>query len=192
MPYYPPKVNERFRMPDHSEKAAAANASGTSASFVCGCFVRFKLLIEGEPGRISGVWFRTNGCGFMAASADAAAEMLTGQELTGLHSLAEAGFIGSLETALGPLPVGRRHCAQAVYEAARAAFADYRSRRIQEFTGEKALICTCFGISEDTILSCIALESVNSVEDVTAATRAGGGCGSCRMLIQEMLDEQAE
>jgi NifU-like protein len=191
MSYYPPKVSERFRSPGHSGAPADANASGTSASFQCGCFVKISLLIEEEPAKVAGAWFQTNGCGFMAASADAAAEQLSGRELTGLRSLNEGEFIRSIEAELDSFPLERRQCARVVYEAARAAFAGYRSRLVQEFAGEKALICSCFGISEDTIVTFIETSGADSVEDVTAATRAGGGCGSCRMLIQEMIDEQA-
>jgi NifU-like protein len=77
---------------------------------------------------------------------------------------------------------------ETAFSALRAAFSDHRARLIGEFTGERALVCTCFGVTEETIERYIAGGAAESVDDVSKATRAGGGCGSCRMLIQEMLD----
>jgi NifU-like protein len=73
----------------------------------------------------------------------------------------------------------------------RLGLADYRTYAIEEFRGERALICTCFGVSEESVQRYIEAEMPETVAEVTAACRAGGGCGSCRMLIQEMIDEQA-
>jgi NifU-like protein len=84
--------------------------------------------------------------------------------------------------------VDRRQCADIAIEALHAAFAHLRSRRIEEFTGEKALICTCFGVSEETIETNIRVRHLKTVDDVADACNAGSGCGSCRMLIDEMLD----
>jgi NAD(P)H-nitrite reductase large subunit len=50
------------------------------------------------------------------------------------------------------------------------------------------LICTCFGISEDTIQSVISETGAETVEAVGDACNAGTGCGSCRFLIQELID----
>jgi NifU-like protein len=66
--------------------------------------------------------------------------------------------------------------------------ARYRELRIEEFVGEKALICTCFGVSEQAIIQSIEEYSLTDVEEVAGRCRAGSGCGSCRMLIQELID----
>jgi NifU-like protein len=89
---------------------------------------------------------------------------------------------------LGEFPAGRGHCPEIGLEALRAALADYRKFRIEEFSGEKALICTCFGVSEEKIEGVISELGLETVEEVGDACNAGSGCGSCRMLIQEMLD----
>jgi NifU-like protein len=72
--------------------------------------------------------------------------------------------------------------------AFRAALAEYRSKVIEEFKGERALICTCFGVSEDTIIKTIERDAPTDISEVSAACKAGTGCGSCRMLIQELID----
>lgn len=135
--------------------------------------------------------FRSNGCGFMIASADLVAENLSGRNLTELHAVDEREFVGLIESELGLLPPQRTQCARVVLEAVRATLFNYRADRLLEFNGEKALICTCFGVTEEAIEKFVEKNEPASVDDVTAACRAGGGCGSCRMLIQEMLDARA-
>jgi len=73
-------------------------------------------------------------------------------------------------------------------ETLQDAFADFRAFQIEEFTGEKALICTCFSVSEDTIENLVKENSLETVEEVTDACNAGGGCGSCQPLVQEIID----
>jgi NifU-like protein len=72
-----------------------------------------------------------------------------------------------------------------------AALAGYRARRVEEFSGEKALVCTCFGVSEETIERVVAEYEIETVEQVTDFCKAGGGCGTCQPLIQEILDDVA-
>lgn len=124
----------------------------------------------------------------MLAAADILADAITGKDLSDLHGLADPKLTAWIEAEIGAIPSERHQCAAASFEALHNAFADLRSRQIEEFRGETALICTCFSVSEDTIANFIEQNSPTTVDDVAAACRAGGGCGSCRMLIQEMLD----
>lgn len=186
--FYPAKVNEHFCTQRHSRRIADGNAFGTEADFVCGSFVRFSLRIDTSSKAIVEVGFQTNGCGFMIAAADVLADAVTGRRLTELHGLNDAELQGQLENELGTFPQDRRHCGEVCIAALHAAFADHRIRQLDEFRGESALICTCFGISEETIERCISEKGLTTVEAVTARCRAGSGCGSCRMLIQELID----
>ena len=138
-----------------------------------------------ETGSIEDVRFQTNGCGFMVASADVICEWLRGKSVKDLHGLDDETFVFD---SLGGFPAGREQCLSIVFEALRKAMAGYREQRVAEFRGEVALICSCFGVSEDTIADVIARNDVMEVEDVSALCRAGSGCGSCRMLIQEMIE----
>lgn len=191
MPYYPPRVHSRFRSPRRCGRAADANGVGTSASFECGCFVRVSVAVSVPEKMIRDARFVTNGCGYMAAAADVVAQGICGRELSELHSLDEKFFSPLAERELGPLPPERSQCLKVVLEATRKALSDFRSFLIEEFRGEKALICTCFGVSEETIENYISVNLPDTVEQVTAGCRAGGGCGSCRMLIQEMIDQHS-
>ena len=85
-------------------------------------------------------------------------------------------------------PTHRRACLEICVDALQQAFADFRALQLEEFAGEKALICTCFGISEETIEKIIAESQAETVEEISAICNAGTGCGSCQFLIQELID----
>ena len=116
------------------------------------------------------------------------AEKITGKYLTELHGLDKSELKTNLETELEKFPGSRVHCAEICFDALQGALADYRAFQIEEFAGEKALICTCFGVSEETIEKVIAESSAETVEEVGEICNAGTGCGSCQFLIQEMID----
>jgi len=49
------------------------------------------------------------------------------------------------------------------------------------------IICRCYVVAEDVIRKAIADHQLKQVEEVTAVTRAGGGCSSCWDDIQGIL-----
>ena len=178
MPVYPEEIALLIRSPRFSRAVPDTNAEGTDARLDCGCFVRVELRIS-EEGLIEDIGFRSNGCGFMVAAAESLARSINGRPLTGLSGIPDI----SLE-----LPDDRRGCERAVSEAFRKAFASYRQKLVAEFRGEKPLICTCFGVPEETVEAYVAANHPESVDEVSKRLRAGNGCGSCRMLIQEIID----
>ena len=124
----------------------------------------------------------------MVASAEVLATWLAGKQLGDLHGLREEELRETIIGDLGEFPAERIQCMTIVFDALRSALAEYRLRRVEEFAGEKALICTCFGVAEDTIVEAIEKNHLTEVEDVAVLCRAGSGCGSCRMLIAELID----
>ena len=191
MSFYPEKISEKFHAPKNVGKAASANAFGTSATFVCGAILRLTLAIEINTKEILDARFQTNGCGFLIASADVLTEKIIGKRLVELHGLDKQKFQTEIEGELGTFESQRRHCLDLTYDALQNSFADFRLSQIEEFSGEKALICTCFGVSEETIEHLIKEKSLETVEEITDVCNAGGGCGSCQPLIQEILDATA-
>ncbi len=187
MQFYPLKISERFVNPKNAGRTKFANAIGTNATFVCGCAVRFTLQIEER--KIVDAKFQTNGCGFMIATADWLAENIIGKELAELHGLENIENL--IAEKLGQFPENREHCLKLAIETLQAAFNDFRSAQLEEFIGEKALICTCFGVSEETIEKVIADNYCQTVEEVSRLCNAGSGCGSCQPLIQEIIDSNA-
>jgi NifU-like protein len=188
MTFYPPKISERFHAPENSGKAAGANAVGTGASLVCGAFARFYLRIDVRTKEIEQATFKTGGCGYLIAAADVLTARIQGKKLTELHGLEENELRAGIEGELGEFDAHRAHCVKICLDALTAAFADFRAFQIEEFAGEKALICTCFGVSEETIERVVAENEIETVEEVTDMCKAGGGCGSCQFLIQEIID----
>lgn len=57
------------------------------------------------------------------------------------------------------------------------------------FVDDGEMVCHCMGVSAYDIKKAIFDKKLKEVEDVTADTSAGGGCMSCHMIIQELLDE---
>ena len=188
MSFYPPKISERFHAPKNVGRADEANAAGTNATFVCGAVLRFTLRIEKQTKKILEAKYKTNGCGFLIAEAETLAQKITGKHLTELHKLDEQSLYSEIEKDTLEFPNSKKHCLELALETLQSAFADFRARQIEEFTGEQALICTCFGVSEETIENLIKTNSLETIEDVTDACNAGGGCGSCQPLIQEIID----
>lgn len=186
--FYPKKIAERFHAPKNVGVAAGANCVGTNATFVCGAALQINLRIEKDTKKIVEAKFKTNGCGYLIASADILTEKIIGKKLNELHNLNKSVLRNFVESELGEFESHRTHCLNLCLETLQDAFADFRRSQIEEFAGEKALICTCFGVSEETIENLIEQKSLETVEEVTDICKAGGGCGSCQPLIEDILD----
>ncbi len=186
--FYPLHVSERSRSAENVGVVRDANAVGTAASFDCGCFATFSIRISETDGIIEDARFRSNGCGYMIAAADVMSTWVGKLPLSDLHGLSEIELTSVITAELGELPIARQHCAAVVFEALRIAMSDYRSSRLDEFQGEKALICTCFGVAEETVVKAITENHFTDVDEVSDICRAGSGCGSCRMLIAELIE----
>ena len=150
---------------------------GRSASLTCGAHVQFSIQVD-EEHRISQARFRAAGCSEMVA----AASMLT-ERVTGLTS-AEAASMGqgaALFDGVDP------RCASLACEALLDAIREFSNAARDDWAGDEALICTCFFVSERTIEREIQARGLTTVAEVTKACNAGGGCGSCHLLIEEIL-----
>lgn len=184
---YPGPVNHRFLAPANIV-AGSSGTAGRSASFKCGSFAELFVSIDGDRNLMTGAKFSTNGCGFMIATADVLCEWLAGKMLGDLHGLNDEELNAVIGNELGEFPADRGQCAAVVFEALRNAMSRHREIVLEEFQGETALICTCFGVSEETIADAISTRNYTNVDQVSESHRAGSGCGSCRFLIQELID----
>lgn len=190
MSFYPPKIDERFHNLQRAEKPDKANAVGTGASFICGAVVKVSLFIETANKAIIRAGFQTSGCGYAAAAADCLAEYLEERNLRELHGIDDRKLLLIIKKILGEFPPDRTHCAEICAEAVQNALKDFRRRQIEEFQGEKALVCTCFSVAEENVERVIVETGAATAEEVGKFCRAGTGCGACRFLIQEMIDAQ--
>lgn len=57
------------------------------------------------------------------------------------------------------------------------------------FEDDGELLCYCLGVSVFDVKKAIYTENLQTVAEVTAATKAGAGCQSCHWKIQELIDE---
>ena len=143
---------------------------------MCGAHVRFSIQVD-EAHTISQAKFRAVGCSELVA----AASMLT-ERIAGLTT-AEAAAMGQDAAFEG---VDAR-CAAVACEALVDAIRDFSNQARDDWAGDEALICTCFFVSERTIEREIQARGLTTVAEVTKACNAGGGCGSCHLLIEEIL-----
>ena len=144
--------------------------TGRAASLSCGAHVRFSIQVD-EAQRVSQARFRAAGCNVLIA----AASMLT-EQVTGMTT-AEAARIAAEAS----------NCGALARDALLDAIREYSNAARDDWAGDEALICTCFFVSERTIEHEIQTRGLATVAEVTRACNAGGGCGSCHQLIQEIL-----
>jgi NifU-like protein len=51
------------------------------------------------------------------------------------------------------------------------------------------MICHCYSVTRDTIREAVLQHGLETVEDVTNYTKAGGGCGDCHHDIEHIIEE---
>lgn len=116
--------------------------------------------------------------------------------IRGLSTAEAAVWAQSMTNARSGLPgevvFGREHCAGLAAQALLNAIQRYSDARREEWNGEDALICSCFGVSQHEIELKIREGHLETIEAVTAHCKAGGGCNSCYPLIQDILDQAAD
>ena len=187
---YPKEIKDLLIRDLRVRSARPHIGTGVGANLECGCTARFFIAATEENGGTPDLHFGSNGCGFMVAAASILADTFNGSDVRDLHGLAPEELRGIIAAAFRNTPQSRFECVEAVIEAFRSAYSDLRKRRVEEFKGEGAIVCTCFGVSEERIEAEIKQRNLMSVEEVGTACRAGTGCGSCTMLIREMLDDR--
>jgi NifU-like protein len=190
MSYYTGRVKEYFFNPRHVGEVEGADAIGDTGSLTCGAVLRLSLKIEAESRKVTEAKFKATGCGFLIASATTLAEMVNNLTVGETGQLCEKGLVErAIVEHLCEVPPERMTCVALCREALAKAISHYRATVLEEWTGEEALICTCFGISEKTIENEIRAGSLETVRQVTKACNAGGGCRSCHPLIEDILED---
>ncbi len=164
----------------------AADAFGEACSPACGAVVCLSLQIDAKAQRITRANFKATGCQYLIAAASITTELLTNMTLDEATALS----IEPTDAHFADFPKEKKRCAALCYEALYESIARYRRATAhEEWSGEEALICICFGVSEKTIEGVIRADNLHTVGAVTAKCNAGGGCGSCRPLIEDIIED---
>jgi NifU-like protein len=178
---------ERFLNPRNVGDAAQPSFIGRSASFSCGAALRISLQVD-ESQRITEAKFKAAGCSVLVASASLLTDQVIGK------TTGEAAALGqrpeeAMENLLCGFEESRAECAALACEALLSAIATYSDSVRDEWNGDEALVCTCFGVSEQTIEREIQEKQLSTIADVTRECNAGAGCRSCYPLIEDILDD---
>jgi NifU-like protein len=168
---------EQFLNPQNVGAINEPEGLGEAASFECGGIVRLSLSIDANK-RIAEAKFKAIGCHVLVASASLLTDEIKGKTTAEAAQLARSGNHG----------FGSNSCLALVGDALLAAISRFSDAVRDEWIGDEALICSCFGVSESEIERRINQSSLRSIEEVTSACNAGAGCRSCYPLIQEIID----
>jgi len=178
-------VAQLFLNPRNVGDAVQPNFTGRSASFICGAALRISLHVD-EFQRITEAKFKAAGCSVLVASASLLTEQVIGK------TTAEAAAVGQRPESirdLGGFGESSADCAALACTALLSAIAQYSDSVRDEWNGDEALICTCFGVSERTIEREIQTNRLSTIEEVTRSCNAGAGCRSCYPLIEDILED---
>ena len=188
---YSEKVMDHYRNPRNVGAIDDADAIGVAGSLTCGDQLKIYLKIENNI--VTDAKFQTFGCGSAVASSSILTEMIIGKTVEEVKKITNKDIADEL----GGLPPEKMHCSVMGYEALEDALKNFNKEEyvdLDDLLGKKPqeqkgkIICTCFQITEDLIWDAIKQNGLKTVEEVTNYTKAGGACGKCKSIIQDVID----
>lgn len=185
---YSETVMDHYRNPRNVGKIDNADAIGIAGSLSCGD--QLKIYLKIDNGIVTDAKFQTFGCGSAVASSSILTEMIIGKTVEEVKKITNKDIADKL----GGLPPEKMHCSVMGYEALEDALKEYSTDDLTDLDDlrneevKEKIVCTCFGITENIIWDAIKQNGIKSVEEVTNYTKAGGACGKCKGLIQDIID----
>ena len=187
---YTEKVLELFHNPKNQgliEKTTddgVAVVFGEVGSIACGDALRLHLKIQIDQDSILDARFQTFGCTSAIASSSALTELIKGLTLDQALQVTNQ----DIAEYLGGLPEAKMHCSVMGQEALEAAIYNYRGIPLETHADDEGtLVCSCYGVSDSRIRRIIIENELTTAEQVTNYIKAGGGCGSCLVNIDDIL-----
>jgi NifU-like protein len=179
---YTDKVKDHFLNPRNVGEIESPDGVGEVGSLACGDALRLTFRLD-ENKRIKDAKFKTFGCASAIASSSALTEIIKGK------TLEEAAKVTNQDIAayLGGLPEEKMHCSVMGREALDAAIANYRGQKVEK--GNFEIVCKCFGVTDNEITKAIRENDLQTVEQVTYYTKAGGGCAQCHPKIEALIEK---
>ncbi|MEN8255932.1 MAG: Fe-S cluster assembly protein NifU [Verrucomicrobiota bacterium] len=179
---YTDKVSEHFRNPRNVGEVENPDGDGLAGSLACGDALRLTFKLDGDK-KISEAKFQTFGCASAIASSSALTVMLIGKTIEEAEQITNKDIIAYL----GDLPKQKVHCSVMGREALEAAIYNYRTGKTLNRELDGAVVCECFGVTDKELEREIRAHNLTTVDQVTDATKAGGGCGNCIPDIEKIL-----
>ena len=180
------KVMDHYRNPRNVGKIDNADAIGEAGSLACGDSLKIYLKIK--DGIVTDAKFQTFGCGSAVASSSILTEMIIGKTVEEVKKITNKDIADQL----GGLPPEKMHCSVMGYEALEDALKNFDDMTdlddLRNEKKEEKIVCTCFNVTENLIWDAIKQNGLKTVEEVTNYTKAGGACGKCKGLIQDIID----
>ncbi len=187
---YTEKVMDLFYNPQHQgtlddpQEAGLKVVTGEVGSIACGDALRLHLKIDEATNVILDARFQTFGCASAIASSSALTEMIIGMTVDEALKLTNR----QIAEYLGGLPEEKMHCSVMGQEALEAAIFSYKGIVVDTHDeDESAMICRCFGVTEARIKRVIKENQLTTAEQVTNYVKAGGGCSSCLVDIDDLI-----
>ena len=189
---YSEKVMDHYRNPRNVGEIEDADAIGVAGSLTCGD--QLKIYLKIKDNIVTDAKFQTFGCGSAVASSSILTEMIIGKTVDEVRKITNKDIADELDG----LPPEKMHCSVMGYEALEDALKKYKADGyidLDELNQESSvdnkkekIICTCFQITENMIWDAIKQNNLKTVEEITNYTKAGGACGKCREVIQDIID----
>ncbi|MBN2134371.1 MAG: Fe-S cluster assembly protein NifU [Acidobacteria bacterium] len=180
---YSDKVREHFTNPRNVGEIEDATVSAEVGSLACGDALRLYLKLD-DDGKITEAKFMTFGCGSAIASSSALTEMIIGKTIEEAEKITDQ----DIADYLGGLPEAKVHCSVMGREALEAAIAKLRGEPVPDSEEDEGkIVCNCFAITDKKIERVVREHNLSTVDEVTHYTKAGGGCGSCVLEIEDII-----
>lgn len=181
---------------------------GEHGSIACGDALKFTFRVEKNDedptkDRIVETKYLTFGCTSAIAASEALCCILEDKKCTPIEALkvTNADIVEFLEG----LPQQKIHCSVMGEEALQAAVLDWSRKRgvdlkalgieivdeVEEQEHDR-IVCRCFSLTESYIRRKIKELNLRTIPEITAAIKAGGGCGVCHHEpggLQDILDD---
>lgn len=182
---YTDKVKEHFLNPRNVGEIENPDAEAMTGSIVCGDALKLTLKIDEKTDKITDAKFKTFGCASAIASSSILTEMIKGKTIDEVNKITNR----DIAKELGGLPEEKMHCSVMGMETLEKAINNYRGVTTEDDEhDEGAIVCKCFGITDTKIERAIKENNLTTVDEVTNYTKAGGGCGACKVKIEDILD----
>lgn len=166
-------LDDHQRRPRNLGKLAGSSAIGDVGSIIAGDALRFYITVD--AGKITQAKFQVFNCQSQLAASSVVSELALGRtlaEAAAIDHVVVAAHLGGLDpTYLPPQLWGA--------EALRAAITTLEGREAVFDRESEALLCRCHAVPWEQVRQAVTIGGCTSVAAVSAATKAGTGCGSC-------------